>query len=282
MGVLFAILALGFLGSKIPSDANIAARIEETIRAQLQPERVQVVVKRNSSLSTTIERLEITIVGFDADKLPLGTPASEKQAASASVAKLAASAVATPRRGRQVHIVEAHIRCERFLINALPVQSLDLQGQHLYIPWQAVRTGDFEISAAQQVRGTLLLREQDLTRYLRTMPELPLTEPTLQILPTECRISGNTRTAVKMPIQLAGKLAVRDDAVLYLDHPRLRVSVVPVPSLVANRILRDINPLADLNAEFDFPAPLTITNVTQQNGTLRFDATLRFPTPENK
>ena len=275
MAFLLAMLALGFLGAKIPSDADIAIRIEDTIREQLHPASVKVVVKRRSSLSTTVDLLEISISGFSADKLPLGPPAGEAQV------PLAAAAPA-PRPGRQVRIIDAHITCENFIINALPVRSLELRGRDVRIPWQAVRTGMFEISAAQFVNGSLVLEEKGLTKYLRTLPDLPITEPAISVTPEECRVSGKTRTLVKLPIQLSGRLAARNGAVLYLDEPSLRVSIVRIPGFVSDRVLKDINPLADLNAEFLLPAPLAITQTRLQHGLLRFDGALLFPQPEKK
>lgn len=269
MAMLFAVLVLGALGSKIPTDADIAARLEDAIRTQLHPESVRVVVKRPSALSTTFEQVDITISGFNASQLPLdalpAAPAGGKPA----------------RPGRQIRIVKASLTCENFVVNGLPVRTLAWQGSDVYLPFQSIRAGIFQISAARAVNGYVVVQEDDLTKFLRTLT-LPITEPELSISPTECRIEGVTRTMIKLPISLSGHLTARNGAVLYLDQPHLRVTVIPIPKFVSNRVLKDLNPLADLNAAMKLPAPLEITKTTQQRGALRIEGALLFPKPAEK
>jgi len=269
MAMLFAVLVLGALGSKIPTDADIAARIEDALRTQLHPEFVRVVVKRPSALSTTFEQVEITISGFNASQLPLD-------------ALPAAPPAGMPGRpGRQIRIVNARLTCEHFIVNGLPVRTLAWEGKDLYLPFQAVRAGVFQVSAARAVTGYMVVNEDDLTTFLRTLT-LPITQPELSITPAECRVDGVTRMTVKLPISLSGRLTARHGAVLYLDQPHLRVSVVPIPRFVSNRVLKDLNPLADLNAAMKLPAPLEITRTTQQHGALRIEGALLFPKPPEK
>jgi len=270
MAMLFAVLVLGALGSKIPTDADIAARLEDAIRTQLHPESVHVMVKRPSVLSTTFEQLEITITGFNADKLPL---ALQPPAAPAP------GAGAPRRQGREILLRTARLTCERFVVNGLPVRTLAWQGKDVYLPFKAVRAGAFQISAARAVTGYVVVQQDDLTQFLRTLP-LPITEPDVVISPAECLVNGNARMLTRIPIHLTGQLVARDGAVLYLDKPRLRVTIIPVPGFVANRVLKDLNPLADLNAAMQLPAPLKITRTTQQHGALRFEGAMLFPQPE--
>jgi hypothetical protein len=277
MAVLFAVLVLGALGSKIPSDADIAARLEDAIRTQLHPESVRVTVKRRSSLSTTFEQVDIAISGFNADKLPLAMPPPAPATAPATAATAATGT--KPRQGRQIRIIAAHLTCEHFIVNGMPVRTLELSGSEVNLPWQAVRAGVFQISAARSVTGCVVVEQDGLTMFLRTL-NLPITEPKVIISPRECRINGVSRTFVKARIRLTGRLIARDGAVLYLDDPRLRVSVVPVPSFISDRILKDLNPLADLNQALQLPAPLVITRTLQQGGSLRIEGALQFPSPE--
>jgi len=270
MAMLLAVLVLGALGSKIPSDGDIAARLEDAIRLQLHPERVRVVVKRPSRLSTTFEKVEITITGFNADKLPLAMPPP-----------LAAAAGEKPRRReRQIRIADVRLTCERFVVNGLAVSELALQGKDVHLPFKAVRAGVFQVSAARSVTGYVVVKQDDLTKFLGTLP-LPITDPKVNITPAECLVNGNARILVKIPIHLSGQLIARDGAVLYLDKPRLRVTAIPVPAFVSKHVLKNLNPLADLNKALQLPAPLTITRSSQQHGQLRIEGELRFPPPEN-
>jgi hypothetical protein len=273
MAMLFAVLVLGALGSKIPSDADIATGIEDAIRAQLHPEAVRVVVKRPSAFSTTFTQVDITITGFNADKLPLAMQPPTPAPAPAAGNK-------PRRRERQLRIVNARLTCERFIVNGLPVRSMGWQGKDVHLPFKAVRAGAFQISAARSVTGYVVVNQGDLTKFLRTL-HLPITEPEVIITPAECRVNGNARALTKIPIRLSGQLIARDGAVLYLDKPRLRVTVVPVPAFISRRVLKNLNPLADLNAAMQLPAPLAITRATQQHGALRLEGALLFPIPEN-
>lgn len=268
MSLLLAAVLLGVIGSKIPSDADIAARIEEAIRAQLHPTSVTVLVRRRSSLSTTVEQLDITISGFQADQLPLSAPAPPLPTGNGK-----------PKKDRQIRIVEVHVTCTDFTVNALPIHRLELNGRNVYLPWQTVKTGEFQIAAAELVAGMLVVNQQDLTTFLGTQ-QLPISNPQLIVSPEEVRVSGITRGMVKCPVQVAGRLTARNGAVLYLVKPHLKVSVVPMPDFITRRLLKDINPLADLNAQFQLPAPLLITNTVQQNEALRFEGALQFPAPE--
>ncbi len=286
--MLFATLLLGVLGAKIPTDSEIEARLTATIREALHPDYVKVDVTRSSPLSTTFQRVDITISGFSADSLPFAlpdaapadVPAAAPAPDAAKVAPSTAPAAPAPRRaGKQIRLRLANVRCTDFTLNHVRVQQLELTATEMYLPLQAILHGQFQITAAASVTGTVQLRQDDLTAYLSTR-ELPITHPTLTLAPDACRLKGNSRTLIPMPIQLSGTLAARDGAVLYLDNPRLRVSVIPVPGIIADRVLRDLNPLGDLNAEFKLPAPLRITRTTMQEGMLILEGALLFPAPE--
>ncbi len=287
MAMLLAVLLLGTLGSKIPTDAEIAARIEDEIRASCHPASVRVVVKRHSALSTTLERVDITIVGFTADNLPMATAAapSVRRASTAPTrtptAPTAPTTPAARTNDRQIHVVEAHLCCEEFIVKSLPVQRMVWDGRNVYLSWNSIKAGVFRISAAESMVGSLVLQQQGLTDFIRTCP-VPLDVPEVVIRPNECLVNGTTRTFVGMPVQLSGRLVARDGAVLYLDNPRLKVSVLPIPAAVSSRLLKDINPLVNLNTAFQLPAPLAITGTTLGDGILRFEGRLMFPQPESR
>ena len=64
MGAFLAVLLLGALGASVPSDTKIAATIEQALREQFHPASVRVVVHRDSRLSTTLQRVDVTMTGF--------------------------------------------------------------------------------------------------------------------------------------------------------------------------------------------------------------------------
>jgi hypothetical protein len=85
---------------------------------------------------------------------------------------------------------------------------------------------------------------------------------------------------VRVPIEVNGTVGVRDGAVLYLDQPTLKFSIVNVPQFIADRVLQGVNPLVDLNAALHLTTPLTLTRATLGEGTLRLEGTMAFPKPE--
>lgn len=265
MTALLALLLLGTLGSRIPSDADIAARIETLIRTQFHPASVTVTVHRNSPFSTTLQQVDIRVSGFTANSLPFTGPPG--------------GTVLPPADDKQIQVVRAQVVCEDFTAGGLPIRRMAWEVTDARIPLAAVHGGGFTITAARSALGAFTLDEEGLTRFLRTR-SLPLTFPSVRLDPAGCRVSGTTRAMVAVPVAVGGRLTTRGNAVLWLQDPKLHVSIVPVPGVVTSRLLRDINPLTDLNRDLKLPIPLRITHILHGEGTLRIDAALEFPPPE--
>jgi hypothetical protein len=291
MTVLLALLFLGVLDNKVPTDSEIAARIEAAIRLQMAPRTVQVTVHRASRFTTTLDSLDITLSGFTAEKLPFGTTAPAPTAVPASVpARAAAPAYAgldapgalptAPTRAakpeKMVRIVKLRLLCEDFTVQGLPVQSLEMTLDEVRIPFAAVNAGNFAIAAADAATGAVTLHERGLAQYLLGR-ELPVKEPKVRITSAGLQVTGGLKAFLNAPVELRGKLAVRNGAVLYLDRPAIHMLKVPVPGFLTQRALKEIDPLTDLNKDMNLPVPLVISAVTHQQGTLRFDATLQLP-----
>ncbi len=257
MAILLVFLLMGVVGSKIPTDADIAAQIATAIRGQLAPKTVNVVVHRPSPLSTTLNELDIDLSGFTLANLPSGA--------------LAGPAAGAPIKGRQVHIRHTHLHGEDFTAMGMPIYRAEIDLSDVVVPLATVSSGGLHIASAGAASGYVTLQQSGLTSYLQTK-KLPLDESEVIITQEGCRIRGMTQTAISLPIELEGRLAVRNGAVLYLENPHLRVSVVPVPAFIANRVLKRINPLVDLNADMKLPVHVNITKTTHGDGWLRFDA----------
>jgi hypothetical protein len=280
MAFVLAIILLGAVGSRIPTDADIAARIETTLRQQLHPSGIHVVVERRSALSTTFERVDITITGFTADAFPLGVqpaPAVVMAPIPGPAHRDGDTPVDPP--GRQIRIKHAHLLCKDFTLKGLPIKEMDWDLNEVRMPWESAKAGKLDISSADSAIGYCLLREQGITRFVRTR-NLPLDDPEVLFTTAGCQVKGTTQSFIQIPVEVSGQVVARQHAVLYLNDPKLHVSVLAVPHAITERVLKGINPLIDLNADLHLPVALTVTGVTHGNGTLRFDATLQFPPTE--
>ena len=275
MALLVTVLLLGALRHAVPSDAKIAAAIETQLRTLLHPAVVQVTVHRTSPFSTTFERVDITIEKFNLDALSMPSDATPvKPTAMSDPPSAPASA-----GGQTIRIIQTRIECRDFTAQQLEIPTLVMDAHELHIPLDSLHGNALQIAAAESVTGYLLAPQASLTNYLRTL-HLPITDPRVTITPDGCRIDGTAHAMINLPVQLTGRIMARDGAVLYFDAPKLKVSVIPLPASLTNRLLRSVNPLIDLNASLHLPAPLTITGITHQPGMLRLDMALRFPLPE--
>jgi len=283
MAFVLALLLLGTIQSKLPTDADIAKQVENAIRAQLHPANVQVVVCRNSPFTTTVQRLDITISGFTLDGLSLGHggPATTAMQPVADMAPRNESLQSIPHpSGRQIRIRDAKIICRDFILKSLTVQELELHIHELRLPLRSVTGGSFAISGIETVAGSVVLPQQGLTDFLRGH-KLPLERPEVVVTPEGCSVKGFYHAALlSVPVEVTGWLIVKEKAILWLDNPQLKMSHVTLPKFITDRVLKSVNPLVDLNAELSLPAPLTITRITHAAGSLRLDAVLNFPPPE--
>ncbi len=279
MAFVLALLLLGTVQAKLPTDADIARQIESTIRAQLHPANVQVVVSRHSPLTTTVQHLEITITGFTLDGLP-ALPGLQPAADTQSTPHNAMQQYIVRPSGRQIRIMDAQVVCRDFVLKSLPVQELTLHIHELRIPLNCVTGGSFAISGVESVIGSVVLQQQGLTDFLRGR-KLPLARPEVVVTPDGCSVKGLYHAALlTVPVEVSGRLIVKEQAILCLGDPKLKMSRVTLPRIIADRLLKGVNPLVDLNTDFALPAPVTITQITHAAGSLRLDAMMNFPPPE--
>lgn len=274
MALLLTVLCLGALRRVVPSDAEIAAQITEQLRALLHPATVQVMVRRASPFSTTFERVEITLSKFSVD-----TPVSPSVAIATPPADPGQPLPTPAGAGASIRIISARIECREVTAQGLEIPQSVWEARELRIPLDSLHGSTPRITAAESVTGYLLAPQESLTGYLKTM-QPPIDNPHVTITSEGCRITGTTRTFIKLPIQLTGRMLARDGAVLYFDDPNLKVSLFRLPASTTRHLLRTLNPLIDLNTSLHLPAPLTITGVTHQAGALRLDMALSFPVPE--
>ncbi len=220
MTFVLAILLLGAIQSKLPTDADIAARVECLIRAQLHPASVQVVVNRNSPFSTTVQHLDITISGFSTEGLPFGDAAPAATAQSGPSLAMLDNAhrygtlasyasdppdngrlALAPAPGRQIRIKEMHIICNDFILKSLPVKQLELEIHELCLPLKSVSAGSFCISSIGSAAGCITLQQDGLTAFIRERNP-PIAQAEVVITPDGFSVSGVYHAAfIAVPVE---------------------------------------------------------------------------------
>jgi hypothetical protein len=277
---LFLVVALPccLSGCLIPRDREISSRFETILRKKLHPEFVQVTLHRASMFSMTIRSLDINITGFSVGKTTTlaAAPWTITPAHIAEAALLAWPDPAEVARGRLLRAIDVHLHCERFSVGNLPVRQMDVQLHEIRVPLGNLEHGHLMIAAAASAHGSVLFDEAGLTKFLKTR-HLPVKNPSVQLTTDGCVLRGDTDTFISAPVELTGRLAVKDQAVLFLDQPRIHVAAFTMTAAMSERLLTRINPLIDLNHDLPIPVPISIMNVTQGDGQLRFDAELHFP-----
>ncbi|HOS43487.1 MAG TPA: hypothetical protein PK794_07335, partial [Armatimonadota bacterium] len=210
MTVVLTLLLLGVLDNTVPTDAEIAARIEAALRLHLSPRAAQVTVHRSSRFATTLDALDITLRGFTVEELPFEVAAPAAVPASArpapGVAEMAPARPAKP--GKHIRIVKLRLRCEEFILRGLPVQALDMTLDEVRVPMAAVNEGRLAIAAAASAAGAVILHERALTQFIAARP-LPITNPTVAVTPDGLRVTGGLKAFLNAPVEVRGALAAR-------------------------------------------------------------------------
>ncbi|HEX2950505.1 MAG TPA: LmeA family phospholipid-binding protein [Armatimonadota bacterium] len=267
-------------GCLIPTDHDIANNIQSTLHARFHPVTVSVDLHRSSIFSTKVKTLDVAMSGFTIDKLSTVTqqpaPAGKGQGGPTAVDGNARQLHQGKKKGTQVRIVDAHIHCENFTALQLPVKQADAQFREVRIPLAEIRKGQFTVPAMDSAHGSVLLEDKGLTQFIRTR-HLPITDPVIRITKDRCIVSGIYHTLVNVPVEVSGRLMVKKPATVYLDHPELHLSVVPMPKMITDKLLGDMNPLIDVNAELGLPVQVVITKITHEDGAIRFEGMLDTP-----
>lgn len=266
--LVLVLLPVCLVGCLVPSDREIAARIETAINGQLHPKAVAVTLQRNSIFSSTVRQLDITITGFSADTLPftIQGPAPRVVAARADAET----------NERLIRVVDTHIHCADFRVKGMPVQRLELTLHEMRVPAAGASAGQFAISSAESANCTAAFTDANLTQFLR-LRKLPMAMPTVHVTTHGCQVRGTLPTFLRASVEVSGRIAYKKQAILYLQNPTIRIQAVRIPTVIANRVLKQINPLTDLNTDFPLPVPLTITKVEHAKGLLRCKGILHFP-----
>ncbi len=245
MQALVAALLTAILGA-----FGLGGKVERGVERQLRQQlgdvgQVKVDIHRGhrSPLSRQVDRVEITLVDFDARSLP------------SSGLRIGGGGDLVGKVGT----VAIHAR--NFRVDELAVERLDVTIKDIrYDLWKAIwrrkleiiRVGDSHAEAFLQARaltGMLAPRIKRVRNFQLTFGSGDLT------------VTGDARVGVRIPVRLTCGLAALGDGRIYAVDPRAHVSVIPVPSFIISRLMDQINPVADLNQGGEGPFEFAIDEI---------------------
>jgi hypothetical protein len=232
---------LGGLGITGKVEHHIAGQLRQTLGSVRQ---VKVAIHRGhrSPFSRQVDIVDIRLAGFETRSLPSG--GLQIGGGGDLVGKVGSVA----------------IHCCDFRVNDLPVDRLDITVKDIrYDLWKALWRRRLEIIRVGDSYAEASLKARGLTRMLA--PRLKWLE-NLRLTFTDGRIniSGDARFGLAIPVRLSCALAAVGGQIHAVD-PKVRVSVVPLPSFIVTRLLDDINPLVDLNEKGEGPFTLGIDEI---------------------
>lgn len=292
MWALLALLVVTQAKNLLPSDADVAATIQTAIHAQINPKNLTVTVTRKSNLDEDLQHLEISMSGFKVTDMPFAALSVDdtKPVVAAKPAKkhpttsLEKQPALLQPSTKDYRIVTAHVVCSDFYIKDLKVARLELNIAEGRIPRAGIGTNQAVLSAAREVTGTITLAEDDITTFLILLNTLPVQSPNVRITKEHVTINGNTpwvvlKVPITIPVAVTGNISARNGAVLYLDNPTLNIELMNMPKAVADKILKNLNPLVDLNAALILHVPITIASTSTEERKLILTGSLGYPKP---
>jgi len=255
MNVLLYIILTSLLGG------GLHGQMERGIRGRLQDsmgpiEKVRVEVRRGHRLpiSRTIEEINVELEGF---RLKGGPPTEGLLFA----------------KGKDVpagKVNRIQVVARRFQVEGLLVKELRFTIERLrYNLRKALLRKRLEILDVGKCRGEILLEESALNHYIS--PKVKEIEGfRLRLERNRVEVSGRykTRLGISVPIVFVTRLQPQIGKI-YLIDPQLKVSVIPVPSFVTERVIGQINPIVDLNSDPALPCILRISRLQVEGARLR-------------
>lgn len=251
---IILLLALIGIGDALPKDAEISARIQQAIVNMLKPDNAFVEVKRNGSLSTTFEKIEIIV-----DNAVIG----KKQTEALNAMKKNETPAG---EGRNIKVKELIIRGDEITVGNIAVSHIDFNAANLDIDVLDANTGKFNLKSAGECKAEIVLTEGAIASYLRSAG-LPINDPAVRISPDRITVTGTTKTSIGLPVSVTGMLKIRNGETLYMENPNIRITGFSVPSIfIKNSILPKLNDIVNINTAINLPVKINITKLQQLDG----------------
>jgi|GEM_PF-7004614 len=262
MNFLVYLILLALLGGGL--EGQVEQRLKDRLQASFgKIEQLRVVVDRGhrSPLSRTVNKIAVEMEGFKVQQTPgegvrwnLGRDVTAGQ------------------------INEISLIARRFEVEGLPIKSLEVKLEGLrYNFKKLLLRRQLEIIDIKRGEGEIALREKDLNNFLASRIKDQIEGFSLHLANGKLEIAGRakTRSGLRVPFTLITELEPRGGQV-YLTKPYLKYSILPLPSFLSQRVIRELNPILDLNAAEGLPCNFRIREIRFRPRELSAQADLLF------
>ena len=310
MGWLLAIVAGGlFTFNAVVTPDRAAGEAKKALQKQFPDADVQVVIegKRGKDvLNGRFRKIDIELSNLTLTELPLAmsapltspsanAPAPDVAAVSAPAAQRepdGAIRAAPPRDDSAPQFKPVEIKtpkAQKTKIGStgeLNIAVRDFKWQNLAVERADFRFADveYDFGALKKQSQFKLVRVGKSTMHLELAPEVltpfvakrveNVTNPSVTINGGQMSIKGSRPIyGVSAPFEVNGTPDF-DGAAMILKSPKLLVSGVTVPGLVAAPILKNVNPLYSFDKMQGLPFKVTLTKVEAREGKLQIDGDL--------
>lgn len=311
MGWLLAILAGGFLTfNAVVTPEKAADKATAALRQKFPGADVKVVIegKRGKDVlngrfrkidielaNLTLDELPITSIASSASGAPIKPGAKTRPVASAQENASGNASGDASGSGRAVKSDETPIRVAKSQKSKPPklgrATELNLTVRNL--KWQnlPVERADFTFSDVEYDFGALKNQSQfklvsvgKASMHLELRPAAlqpfivkraeNISNPTLTLTDGQITVKGARNFyGLSAPFELKGQPGWSGSQVI-LTQPKLLVSGVAVPALVATPLLKSVNPLYSFDDLQDLPFAVKLTKVESRDGKLQIDGAL--------
>ncbi|PIU67890.1 MAG: hypothetical protein COS84_02930 [Armatimonadetes bacterium CG07_land_8_20_14_0_80_40_9] len=150
-------------------------------------------------------------------------------------------------------IDKIQIEAYNFKVDGFPVSCLQITLHKLKVnPLKVAFKRKVRLKSIGEARGTFIIREEDLSRYLQARGSL-VEDLRVKLLPGRFILVGRIKTFLISPsFGIEGKLKVVRRSQIVLEIPRAQISIIPIPRLLIQPLLALINPIFDLEELSEF------------------------------
>ena len=304
MGWLIAILAGGFFTfNAVVTPDKAASKATQALQRKFPGADVQVAIegKRGKDvLNGRFRVISIELTNLSLDELPFASnntasnaPASMPTAVPTAVrepngairAGAPRAADETPFKTVEIrapkpakiklgHVDDIHIAVRDFRWQKLPIARADFRFTDVDYDFGALKNqSQFKLVRVGKSSLHLELAPEALTPFIAKRVA-DVTRPNLVLSDGQLTVTGARNFyGLSAPFELRGQPGFSGSQII-LTQPKLLVSGVTVPSLVATPLLKSVNPLYSFDVFNDAPFAVKLTQVQARDGKLQIDGDL--------
>ena len=300
MGWLLAILAGGlFTFNAVVTPDRAASEAEKALKKQFPGAEVDVKIegkRGNDVLNGRFRRIDIELAKLALDELPISASATATQtsanapnvvrqadgkiqvgqprAPGAPALKPVETKLSKPPKAKIGRAGELNIAVREFRWQNLPIERADFQFNNVEYDFGALKNrSQFKLVRVGKASMHLELAPDALTPFIAKRVA-NVSNASVKLNDGQVSVGGARNFyGVSAPFEVRGQPSFSGSQVI-LKSPKLLVSGVSVPALVATPILKSVNPLYSFDDLEDLPFAVTLTKVEARDGKLQIDGDL--------